>query len=303
VGSILERSATLIVRHFWLLTGTAFLFLLVPFAIGEYIIGQAMTQNVASTLLHSIQYPGTSSAPAFPFNMLLVRQVLLGELVIAVGALLMPFASSAIAVNVVGALGGAVPGFRNAIERTLARWPQIVALIVTWFFMGTGAAVVVFAVGGAIVGTIVGLYRSGVHSALVLSLFVTAALIAGIALLVLLALLGVAVTIASFSVVVERRGVAGALGSGFERVFTRAEWKRALGAVVISLLFVLVVQTGSYVLQFVAFMLPGSRGVAVLVVASLLNALALCVVVVVQTLPYAVFYSDRLARERAEPTV
>jgi len=114
-----------------------------------------------------------------------------------------------------------------------------------------------------------------------------------VVLLVVACLLVLAFAFAGYAIVIEERGVIDAIGSGFERIFSRREWGKATLIVIVASLIAFGVSIFSSFGQAVLFFIPG----AALFVA-LWSTIFAVVSTVVQTVFYAVYYYDvRIRRE------
>lgn len=267
----------------------------IPATIGEYFITAGQSAQL-QTLLETLSKLGTSPAPTFPVTSIpQLRELLVGELVIMIGLLVVPLAVNAIVANVDEILGGGRPSFRAGYAKALSRAPQIFGIIIFSFFIELGACAIVIALLAVSAVVIAGAYRYGTHSAVLLSILITSAIFLVAAMVVVLVLVGMSMTFASFATVVERKGVVDALGSGFERVFRRDRWKQVLLLAIVGFLISMLVSSFGGALQLVVAFAPGGQALG-----AILYALTLAVSTAATSVLYGVYYSDVRGRASAE---
>lgn len=295
MGSVIERALALAIRHLALLAGTALVVIAVPMTIGEYLMLSAQTSQF-QTLVQAFSRLGTSSQlPTIPVEAFSQMHTLIaGEVVLCVGLLLTPFATNAIAVNVADLLAGAQAGFASGLGRAFARTPQILGVLFFAFVVDIGA-IVAFAIAiVAMVFGIVAVYQFLSHSVVLLSALITLALFAVAAMFVALMLVGVALTFAGFATVIDRNGVLASLALGFERVFKRGEWKRALGIALVGVVVALFVGSVAGTAEIVFLFVPWGAAIA-----AVIYAITVAVGMALQTALYAVYYLELRQRELA----
>ncbi|MGA7248098.1 MAG: hypothetical protein WBW89_10090, partial [Candidatus Cybelea sp.] len=241
-GEIFDRAITLYIRNF-LPFAAIVAVLIVPLAILQYVLDLS-SQPEFDAMLRILMHP--KLAPNTP-----IPSIFTSPLTIVVFALLMfatyavwPFALNAVAVGVARLYRGRPVEFRACYEIVLRRWLQIAAmigidlLILLCWYVVVFMLVVIFAgvlsffalgAGAVFVGVLIGL-------------------IGFLVLLPSLAPILVVLTFAMYSTVIERRPVIESVGLGFERVFNRAEFWRA---VLFSLAAFAVMLAGSTIFGFI----------------------------------------------------
>ncbi len=148
-----------------------------------------------------------------------------------------PFAQNAVAVGVARLYGHRPVEFRACYATVLRRWLQLVGLLflqiqvfIAWYIVVVvfaGAIAVVFVLIGHFLGAFAGWFA-----------LIAVLLILGLTIPSLAPLL-VALTFAMYSVIIEEKGVLAALALGFERVFNRREfWRAVLFAIAVGAVIV-----------------------------------------------------------------
>ncbi|MFY9666243.1 MAG: hypothetical protein WAL67_00750 [Candidatus Cybelea sp.] len=285
-GEIFDRAITLYIRNF-LPFAAIVAVLIVPLAILQYVLDLS-SQPEFDAMLRILMHP--KLAPNTP-----IPSIFTSPLTIVVFALLMfatyavwPFALNAVAVGVARLYRGRPVEFRACYEIVLRRWLQIAAmigidlLILLCWYVVVFMLVVIFAgvlsffalgAGAVFVGVLIGL-------------------IGFLVLLPSLAPILVVLTFAMYSTVIERRPVIESVGLGFERVFNRAEFWRA---VLFSLAAFAVMLAGSTIFGFIGII----AAVAHLpLLQALIESLARAVITPFAVVLLAIYYFDvRIRRE------
>ncbi|MFZ0032359.1 MAG: hypothetical protein WAK84_10845, partial [Candidatus Cybelea sp.] len=221
-GEIFDRAVTLYIRNF-LPFAAIVAVLIVPLAILQYVLDLS-SQPEFDAMLRILIHPKLASTTPIPsiFN---------SPLTIAVFAVLLfatyavwPFALNAVAVGVARLYRNRPVEFRACYEIVLRRWLQVVAMIGIDLLILLCWYVIVFIVVMIFAG-ILSYFAFGVGAVFV---GVLIGLIGFLVLLPSLAPILVSLTFAMYSTVIERRPVIESVGLGFERVFNRAEFWRAL---------------------------------------------------------------------------
>ncbi|MGA9943987.1 MAG: hypothetical protein WBP75_03030, partial [Candidatus Cybelea sp.] len=241
-GEIFDRAVTLYIRNF-LPFAAIVAVLIVPLAILQYVLDLS-SQPEFDAMLRILIHPKLASTTPIPsiFN---------SPLTIAVFAVLLfatyavwPFALNAVAVGVARLYRNRPVEFRACYEIVLRRWLQVVAMIGIDLLILLCWYVIVFIVVMIFAG-ILSYFAFGVGAVFV---GVLIGLIGFLVLLPSLAPILVSLTFAMYSTVIERRPVIESVGLGFERIFNRAEFWRAL---LFSLAAFAVMLAGSTIFGFI----------------------------------------------------
>ncbi|MGZ3548546.1 MAG: hypothetical protein ACXWNZ_09540 [Vulcanimicrobiaceae bacterium] len=218
LGEIFDRAVTLYVRNFAAFSVIA-LFLLAPLCIAQYFVLNDQ-QTAMDAILRQMQHPKSGAPPAFPFSPSFFWLLI-------VSALLTPFANVATAIGVAQLYGRERVDWRRCYAGALRRWSSILAVLFAQICIAAGAAVIgVFAIAIS-TGVSVLLFQSGVPATGVIFAFVTAAL--ALAWLAFFFMLYLCAMFMFDAVAIEGATVGQAIGSGFARIFNRAQfWKGLL---------------------------------------------------------------------------
>ncbi|MGA8097681.1 MAG: hypothetical protein WB810_03370 [Candidatus Cybelea sp.] len=285
-GEIFDRAVTLYIRNFFPFAAIVAV-LIVPLAILQYVLDLS-SQPEFDAMLRILIHPKLASTTPIPsiFNSPLTV-VVFAVLLFATYAV-WPFALNAVAVGVARLYRNRPVEFRACYEIVLRRWLQVVAMIgidllilLCWYtivfvvvmiFAGI-LAYFAFGAGAVFVGVLIGL-------------------IGFLILLPSLAPILVSLTFAMYSTVIERRPVIESVGLGFERVFNRAEFWRAL---LFSLAAFAVMFAGSTIFGFIGLI----AAVAHLpLLQALIESLARAVITPFAVVLLAIYYFDvRIRRE------
>lgn len=291
MGSILERTAAVIGRHFALFVVTTAIVIGIPIAVGIYTILGVQAAELQA-MLHQLAAGEHSTAPSWPFFAPQFRRLIYGESLYLLGLLLEPVAFAAVAADVDAILRTGRVRLRFGFARVFVRLPQILGVLVLSILVDLGAmAAGILVIAGA-VGAVIVAYRDATHSILLLSAVITIALFVLAAVAIAFVLIGMALYFALFAATVERKGVVSSVGSGFERIFARREWKRALLIALIAIVWFSVSPLAGSVLAGMVNLVPGGTAFA-----AALDALVFATVVAVGAVLYAVYYHDVCGRE------
>ncbi|MGB6602560.1 MAG: hypothetical protein WBE77_15900, partial [Candidatus Cybelea sp.] len=285
-GEIFDRAVTLYIRNF-LPFAAIVAVLIVPLAILQYVLDLS-SQPEFDAMLRILIHPKLASTTPIPsiFN---------SPLTIAVFAVLLfatyavwPFALNAVAVGVARLYRNRPVEFRACYEIVLRRWLQIAAMIgidllilLCWY-----AVVLVLVV---IFAAVLSFFALGAGPVFV---GVLIGLIGFLVLLPSLAPILVVLTFAMYSTVIERRPVIESVGLGFERVFNRAEFWRA---VLFSLAAFAVMLAGSTIFGFIGIIAALAH---LPLLQALIESLARAVITPFAVVLLAIYYFDvRIRRE------
>jgi hypothetical protein len=286
-GEIFDRAVTLYIRNF-LPFAAIVAVLIVPLAILQYVLDLS-SQPEFDAMLRILMHPKLATTTPIPtiFN---------SPLTIVVFAVLMfatyavwPFALNAVAVGVARLYRNRPVEFRACYEVVLGRWQQIVAMIGIDLLILLCWYVVVFIVVMIFAGFLA-LFAAGATGAVFFGVMI--GLIGFFVLLPSLAPIFVALTFAMYSTVIERRPVIESVGLGFERVFNRGEFWRA---VLFSLAALAVMLAGSTIFGFIGLI----AAVAHLpLLQALIESLARAIITPFAVVLLAIYYFDvRIRRE------
>ncbi len=235
-GEIFDRAITLYIRNFVPFAAIVAV-LIVPSAILQYLLDRA-SQPEFDVFWRMIQHPGRVPTEPMPsmflspaFDVALVALLILTYAV-------WPFALNAVAIGVARLYRSVPIEFRACYEAALRRWRQTIAMIVVDFLIFTAWYAAVLILIGALVFIVIAVGAVAPQGAF---LFGFGAGLLGVLLLFpSLAPLVVALTFSMYAIVIEERAVIDSLVLGFQRVFNRHEFWRAVlfaiatGAVVIA---------------------------------------------------------------------
>ena len=285
-GEIFDRAVTLYIRNF-LPFAAIVAVLIVPLAILQYVLDLS-SQPEFDAMLRILIHPKLASTTPIPsiFNSPLTI-VVFAVLLFATYAV-WPFALNAVAVGVARLYRNRPVEFRACYEIVLRRWLQVVAMIGIDLLILLCWYVIVFIVVMIFAG-ILSYFAFGAGAVFV---GVLIGLIGFLVLLPSLAPILVSLTFAMYSTVIERRPVIESVGLGFERVFNRAEFWRAL---LFSLAAFAVMFAGSTIFGFIGLI----AAVAHLpLLQALIESLARAVITPFAVVLLAVYYFDvRIRRE------
>jgi hypothetical protein len=285
-GEIFDRAVTLYIRNF-LPFAAIVAVLIMPLAILQYVLDLS-SQPEFDAMLRILTHPKLASTTPIP-------SVFNSPLTIAVFAVLLfatyavwPFALNAVAVGVARLYRNRPVEFRACYEIVLRRWLQVVAMIGIDLLILLCWYVIVFIVVMIFAG-ILSYFAFGAGAVFV---GVLIGLIGFLVLLPTLAPILVSLTFAMYSTVIERRPVIESVGLGFERVFNRAEFWRAL---LFSLAAFAVMFAGSTIFGFIGLI----AAVAHLpLLQALIESLARAVITPFAVVLLAIYYFDvRIRRE------
>jgi hypothetical protein len=217
LGEIFDRAVTLYVRNFAGFSIIA-LFLLVPISIANYFV-LADQSTISTIFMQQIAHPHPGAAPpALPFSPALVW-------LLVAALLLTPFANVATAIGVARLYAREPVDWQSCYRRALARWPQILLVLLVEIAVVTGA-IFAGALGiGIFTGLAIVLFRASAVAGVVAGV---AAFLVLLAWLVSLMLLYLAAMFMFDAVGIEGVPVGAAIGSGFARIFNRSEFWRAV---------------------------------------------------------------------------
>lgn len=288
-GEIFDRAVTLYVRNFVPIAAIVAV-TIVPLSILQYVVDRAEAPYFAQIIAqaeHPVPAadPFASLAPLFGSPLTIAATLLL----LVIGLLVWPFTLNAVAIGVARLYRGRPIEFASCYRAAIAPWLPVVGLIVVefailcaWYFSLVFSAIIfgVVAVGLGGVALAVGIVVGIIGGAVVL------------AEIALLGPLVIALAFAMYAIIIERENLGAALQSGFTRVFSRAEFWRAvlfalaLGAIAIAAIVVAAV---------VASLMLLLHAVALEVIVSALVRVAIAPFSVVLL---AVYYFDvRIRRE------
>ncbi|MGB8908050.1 MAG: hypothetical protein WCC84_04835 [Candidatus Cybelea sp.] len=285
-GEIFDRAVTLYIRNF-LPFAAIVVVLIVPLAILQYVLDLS-SQPEFDAMLRILIHP--KLAPTTPIPSIFNSPLTIVAFAVLLFAtyLVWPFALNAVAVGVARLYRNRPVEFRACYEIVLRRWLQVLAMIGIDLLILLCWYVIVFIVVMIFAGILsVFAFRAGA-----VFVGVLIGLIGFLVLLPSLAPILVSLTFAMYSTVIERRPVIESVGLGFERVFNRAEFWRAL---LFSLAAFAVIFTGSTIFGFIGLI----AAVAHLpLLQALIDSLARAVITPFAVVLLAVYYFDvRIRRE------
>ncbi len=243
-GEIFDRAITLYIRNFVPFAAIVMV-LVLPSAVLQYLLDRA-SQPEFDVFWRMLQHPGSVTPSQMPSMFSSPNFVAAFVALLILTYAIWPFALNAVAVGVARLYRDKPVEFRVCYEAALRRWSQTIGMIVVDFLVLVVWYVAAMLLILIIVLIVVALGALLPRSALV---FGFAAGFAGIILLLpSLAPLFVALTFSMYSIVIEERGVMESLVLGFQRVFNRAEFWRA---VLFSIAAGAVVVAGSWLFSFI----------------------------------------------------
>lgn len=288
-GEIFDRAVTLYVRNFVPIAAIVVV-MIVPFAIFQYVVDSAMAPQMNAILAQAIR-PNAATNPFAIFDGLLrsPETIAAAAVLLVASLLLWPFALNAVAVGVARLYRGRAIDFGSCYRASFARWPAVLgmlclefAMLVAWYIALLLVVIIGFGITFALVRASVAL---GIFAGILAGIAVLAAVLA-------LAPLIIAITFAMYAIVIEGSPVGRAIGSGFARVFNRAELWRAVLLALATWAIVLVAELLSGVVVYIFVLLHLTFAeVAV-------GAIARAVIVPFSVVILAVYYFDvRIRRE------
>jgi hypothetical protein len=285
-GEIFDRAITLYIRNF-LPFAAIVAVLIVPLAILQYVLDLS-SQPEFDAMLRILMHPKLAPTTPIPSIFTSPLTIVAFALLIFATYAVWPFALNAVAVGVARVYRSRPVEFRACYEIVLRRWLQIAAmigidlLILLCWYVVVFMLVVIFAAvlsffalgaGPVFVGVLIGL-------------------IGFLVLLPSLAPILVVLTFAMYSTVIERRPVIESVGLGFERVFNRAEFWRA---VLFSLAAFAVMLAGSTIFGFIGIIAALAH---LPLLQALIESLARAVITPFAVVLLAIYYFDvRIRRE------
>lgn len=199
--------------------------LVLPLSIFRYIMNRS-EQPELDAMLRIFTHPGQAGTQHMPtmFQSPVSTVALIVSVLFAYT--IWPFAQNAVAVGVARLYSHRPVEFRACYAAVLRRWLQLSGLLCMQLlvFVGWYVAVIVVAAAIAVIFALLGHFFAtfAFWFALIAVLLVLGLMIP------LLAPLLVALTFAMYAVIIEDKGVIAALALGFERVFNRREFWRAM---------------------------------------------------------------------------
>jgi hypothetical protein len=222
-GGIFDRAVTLYIKNFVAFVAIAMV-MIVPLAISQYAIDLA-SQPQYDAMIWIFEHPG-GSVPRVPTIFDSKDSVIALIATFLISAFLAPFVMNAVAVGVARVYRGRPVEFRACYETVLRRWKQILGVVgmELLILLGWYVAVVVVVVLGAL--AIVAIARAIAPLGILLGVI---GIVGGLALMLFtLAPIGLSLQFAMYATVIEERGVAESIHSGFTRIFNRVEFWRAI---------------------------------------------------------------------------
>jgi hypothetical protein len=295
IGEIIDRAVTLYLRNFVPLTATVLVVVFIPFSAGEYFLLDAQSGEFHA-IFGILQHPGTQPTPEALQEMVSYPELFLGYLMIVATAVLGLFANNAVAVNVAAVYAGRAPDVTGSLRVTFRRWASLLGLLCLAFLIALSAyaiLILVIVAGVVGVGGTAAAFPGALRSPLVVTILILLSVALFVAAVVAAALLILTFTFAGYAIVIEKKGVIEAVGSGFARIFNRNEWGRAVLILVVAFFIGVGISMVSGIGEMLLFFVPGGQ-----IVAAMLSALVGVVSAAVQTVFYAVYYYDvRIRRE------
>jgi hypothetical protein len=297
IGEIIDRALTVYVRNFVALTATVLIVIFVPLALAQYFLLGAQAgafQSMFDVFRHAAS--GTPASPQALERLISYPELMLGYAFEVVTVVLSPFAFNAVAAGVASIYAGRRPSIGASLATVFARWMQLLGLLAVEILMVAGAYFVIVVLGvGIVVGSIAAAnaFPDLARSPLTITALVLFGLALLVALCVVCGLCALCMLFAGYAVVIERKSVMASVGSGFERIFNRQEWGKALVLMLVALLVAWGIGTLGAIAEFVVLFIRGLQAVAAVV-----SALVAVVSWAVQMAFYSVYYYDvRIRRE------
>jgi hypothetical protein len=225
-GEIFDRAITLYIRNFIPFAGIVAV-VVVPLAVLQYLIDVASIPQFDQTikiLTHLGQ--AESTPPIMPAFMTDPRVAILFVVTMIVVYAIYPFALNAVAVGVARLYRSRPVLFAPCYRASLRRWPQVLGMLLLEFavFMAWYIGLIIIVMLSMFL--VILLARAQVFVGILAGIVAGLVILAD--LLVLAPPLFVAMTFSMNAVVIEERPVFAAIGSGFQRIFNREEFWRAL---------------------------------------------------------------------------
>jgi hypothetical protein len=223
-GEIFDRAVTLYVRNFVPFAAIVVL-LVLPTSILQYALdrGSQPEFDALIAILRNPERARTEHIPTF-FDSPGLIGVFIALMLCTY--LLWPFALNAVAVGVASLYRNRPVEFRACYRVALRRWLQTVGVILADVVVASAWYVVTILL--AVAATIAIVLLGRVSGQLAFWVGFGSVMVGIVLMLPLLAPLFIALTFSMYAVVIEERGVFSALLLGFERVFNRTEFWRAL---------------------------------------------------------------------------
>jgi len=284
-GELFDRAVTLYVRNFVPLS-LIMLIVMLPYSIAQY----SMSVRSLAQLGDLIKSPGAASA-ANPFAVYGASpgEVAFTLLLALVFLLVLPFALGAVAMGVARLYRGQAVDVRACYGRAFARFWPVLGLIGMGLLILLGTYFGLVLVMLLVFVIVAGIGQLGTAFAFV---GIAIAVVMGLAVLGLLMVMAVALSFAMFAVIIEGRGVFDAIGQGFARIFSRAEFGRALLFTLAWMAISAVAIGAVYLFLFLALYLHQPW------IVSLENVVVSTVIYAFSTVLLAVYYYDvRIRRE------
>lgn len=292
IGEIIDRALTMYVRYFAVFTGTMLIVLFVPLGIGQYLLFADQSEQL-KLLAQVLQHPGTTTPPPSPFGDLPLGALIVGGCFLLVAALLGPFANNAVAVSVASIYLGRRPSVIGSLAIVFRRWAPLLGLLfaeILLVLFAYVALVILFVVLTVPLVALAAAVQSAIFTIFLILLAIAALLVTLAAAFLLL----LAFTFAGYALIIEGMGIGAALGSGFQRIFNRAEVWKALVVGGVATLLAIGVASISSIGSFLFALLPGAH-VLVTVWAAALSAVSASI----QTVFFAIYYYDVRTRREA----
>ncbi len=224
-GEIFDRAITLYIRNFLPFAGIVAVVVL-PIAVLQYFIDtSSMTQfDQAMKILTHPNAPAPTT-PVLPAFMTDPRVAILFAVTLLVVYAIYPFSLNAVAIGVARLYTGRPVLFGPCYRGSLHRWPQVLGMLCVEF-----ALVIAWYIGFVIIAVLaVLLVTLLARASIILGIFAgIIGFLIGLAALLFLAPLFVALTFAMNAIVIEERPVFESIGLGFSRIFNREEFWRSV---------------------------------------------------------------------------
>jgi hypothetical protein len=225
-GEIFDRAVTIYIRNFVPFAAIVMV-LVLPTSILQYVMDRG-SQPELNAIFQIFRHPGQARTEHIPtiFDSPAMIVVLVVSMLLSY--FIWPFALNAVAVGVARLYGDRPIGFRACYEAVLRRWPQITGLILVDFLVLLAWYVAAIVLILAIVFVVAALGRLSTSAPFAFWFGFGTAIAVLLVTFIMLAPLFVSLTFSMYSVVIEDRGVISSLVLGFQRVFNRNEFWRAL---------------------------------------------------------------------------
>ena len=224
-GEIFDRAITLYIRNFLPFAGIVAVVVL-PLAILQYFIDMS-SMGQFDQAIKILTHPNAPppSTPVLPSFMTDWRVGVLFIVTMVIVYAIYPFSLNAVAIGVARLYTGRPVLFAPCYRGSLRRWPQVLGMLCVEFalFIAWYIGFIIVIVLAILLVTLLG------RAAIALGIFAgIVAVLIGIAALLFLAPLFVALTFAMNSIVIEERPVFASIGLGFSRIFNREEFWRSV---------------------------------------------------------------------------